>query len=129
MRKILATRGEDLIRRDSIGYKEGVIWVDDTARKGEPPRLRVAVVNLPGAEPEPKQLLLVFSCDSERHRVVVEADRDGKARYRSWNKPRSLLDAEITVTEHGCREEEPPEGSVGELIVAAGGKVTSSWCY
>lgn len=144
----------DLIRRDMLGYGGGSVWV---AEEGQPARYRVAVVNLPGEDP-PAGRRLAFVCDTGKHRVIVEDEGGGKARYRAWNVPRSPLEkpdleatgsggvegtggcarfvwtfrpgkAEIVVGEVGCVEEEPPDGVRGELVVTTGGKTTSSWCY
>lgn len=157
--KIQATTGGDLIRRDMVGYEDGVIWVEDLSGEEEPPRFRVAVVNLPGPDGDRAARVLAFVCDTGKHRVIVEANAEGKARYRSWNAPRSPLGkpdlvlegsggaegtsgcahfvwtfradkrTEITVAELGCGEEEPPAGAHGELVVTIGDDVKSSWCY
>jgi len=68
-------------------YGPGVIWVNATKRGYE-----IEVVNdeetlpsLPKGTPQIK-----YICQTQTHRVVVDAPSGGELRYRAWNKPRAI---------------------------------------
>jgi hypothetical protein len=72
---------------EGVMYGQGVIWVNATKRGYE-----IEVVNdeetlpaLPKGSPQTK-----YICQTQTHRVVVDALADGALRYRAWNKPRAI---------------------------------------
>jgi len=81
-------------RYAGIMYGDGRVWVHLVRKEGSQ-RYRIAVINLPsdGAErPTPGEPELRFVCDAQKHRVVIDAVARGRARYRSWTKPRPVTD-------------------------------------
>ena len=95
----------------------------------------------------------MFICDAEKHRVVVDSDLARKARYRAWNKPRSVTEkpdleiasgttrvegtglcghsiwtfrkanTEFSINELGYTDASEPTGARGELEVSVAGKL------
>jgi len=142
-----------------IMYGKGEVWIRADVQ-GKELRYRVAAVNLPAGDikqPIPRAPKLLFVCDAEAYRVVIDSIAGGTLRYRAWNKPRSLTakpdmeiasgaqdtegtgpcahgiwtfkkgSAEYTVSTLGCTEGSPPPGVTGDLEVSIGGKPEHRW--
>lgn len=140
---------------DGVMYGSGRLWVrskDDT--------FRIEVVNLPKSryrsakESQPK---VEFTCDAEKHRVVIDSTTPKAFRYRAWNKPHSpeekpdmelhegsknvegtspcthavwtFTKGNVTylVGELGCTERVPPKDAIGELEVSSGDTTLGHW--
>lgn len=72
-----------------ITYGDGVVWVNPTEQS-----FAIEAVNLPAKSGRTvlAQHATEFICRAEKHRVIVDHGPSGKLRYRSWNKPRSLVE-------------------------------------
>jgi hypothetical protein len=145
-------------RYDGIMYGRGALWIDLTG-EGKAARFTIASVNVPSTgektangvrrSPGPQ---VVFTCNADKHRIIVDVSKAGDIRYRSWNKPRSVTekpdmvvaagntdvegtspcthsiwtfkrgDATFVVSELGCTEGKPPAGAIGTLEVLLDGK-------
>src|SRR6185369_8686083 len=94
---------------------------------------------------------VVFACNADKHRVIVEVGKTGDVRCRLWNRPRPVKEkpdvvvaegktdslgtapcthwiwtckrgsTTLVVSELGCPEEMPPAGATGRLEVLADG--------
>lgn len=137
-----------------IMYGDGVVWVNP--KDGG---FAIEAVNIPAKLGSPKSVSnsIEFVCSAEKHRVIVDHDKEGKLRYRSWNKPRSLIekpDFEISggkqhfegtgpcvhaiwqfnggstnfsVTQVGGCFPDAPKDAIGLLEVSVTGKETIGW--
>ncbi len=148
---ILNQKLSDIFCKDTgIMYGRGEVWIraDAAVARGH---YRMTTINLPppnGRWVPYKQIGLQFVCETEEHRVVIDADASGKLRYRSWNQPRAITDkpdVEITsgklsfegsdpcthaiwtfqkgktqfsLSELGCTDGSEPKGSTGELTTS-----------
>jgi hypothetical protein len=72
-----------------IMYGDGVVWVSWTGQ-----RYVVESINLPIASRPEKSSAgeIVFVCNADKHRVIVDRGANDLPRYRAWNKPRSLTE-------------------------------------
>jgi hypothetical protein len=152
-------------RDDGIMYGQGELWININGR-GKAAHFAVATINVPLEE---KKTVndhhassvgqVVFTCNADKHRIILDRRKPGEVRYRSWNKPRSpteppdmvasgKADAEGTspcvraiwtfnhgattfvLSDLGCTEQKPPAGATGTLEVAVDGESRmKSWCY
>jgi hypothetical protein len=134
-------------------YGNGEIWVDPDVADGVL-EYWIDSVNL-----SPKSLnsttlvhrLLDFVCDTPKHRILIDSDKQIQYRYRAWNKPKAISeppDMEIdagklemlgtgpclhtewkftkgkttfTVSELGCTNGSEPTGTHGFLTVEIDG--------
>ena len=141
-----------------IMYGRGELWVEIFGQ-GKAAHFAVYSVNVPspgdktpsGIQDSPVSGV-VFTCNADKHRIIVDVGKTGDLRYRSWNKPRSVkekpdmvvaagrTDVEGTapcthsiwtfkrgsttfvVSELGCTEGKPPDGATGSLEVLADGQ-------
>lgn len=68
-----------------VGYARGVIWVNASDRG-----YAIEAVNrdaVPPYQGKWKLPRVIYVCQTERHRVVVDTALGGAFRYRAWNKP------------------------------------------
>jgi hypothetical protein len=79
-----------------IGIADGLLWIKRSG-SSDTSRFRVRVVNAcedyqkpPAASSAPR---LLYACETEKHRVIVDAAAKDAPRYRAWNKPRFLPDS------------------------------------
>jgi hypothetical protein len=74
-----------------IMYGPGTIWVNATVLG-----YAIDVVNRDAAPPYPANswngAKINYVCQTQTHRIVVDTVAGGMLRYRSWNKPRSVID-------------------------------------
>ena len=72
-----------------ITYGNGVVWVNPRAEN-----FAVEAVNLPVQSERTVSTshTTEFVCNAEKHRVIVDHGLNGRLRYRSWNKSRSLVE-------------------------------------
>lgn len=87
---ILERKSADFICNvEGIGYPDGVIWVDASDRG-----YAIFAVNRDAVPPYPAKHendVTEYACQTQTHRLVVDTVA-GEFRYRSWNKPRSVMD-------------------------------------
>ncbi len=88
---VIKQRTEDIFcSYRGIMYGNGRVWAGVTYR-----RYTVNVINVTrDRQPSTAQgnRKLVFACNAEKHRVLVDEDAKGSPRYRAWTKPHSVLD-------------------------------------
>jgi hypothetical protein len=161
-REILETKiGGHIARSSEFGYGSGAVWAEQYPMEGEDAAFRIKVINLTDPQAEQaaaKELRLSFVCETAKHRITIE-DRpaDHSARYRVWNRPKSLLEkpdleiadgvadmegtgacatrfwkfrtgkVTIQVGELGCGPGDEPFGAVGDLVVTPDGGAEQSW--
>jgi hypothetical protein len=90
-REILSAKNEEVdCNAEGIGYARGVIWVNASDRG-----YAIWAVNRDTVPPYsanrwngPK---VEFVCRTHTHRIAVDILASGTLRYRSWNKPRSVV--------------------------------------
>jgi hypothetical protein len=157
---VIKRKPEDLFcRDDGIMYGSGELWIH-LVGQGEARHFAVATVNVPAGDRKvtAPATPVLFVCNADKHRIIVDMSSDGGVRYRSWNKPRSLADkADIVVaggsadiegtsvcahslwtfkkgkttflvSEPGCGE--MPEGASGEIeVLVDEERRMQSWCY
>lgn len=141
--------GDVICTSSAIGYGRGAVWVRGILQFGVR-RFAITTINLPSTSPPPRAGV-VFVCRADDHRIVVDRLADGRLRYRSWNRPRTLSDApdleltggaddfsgtgvcahhswtftsgatEYIVAEAACTADVPPAGAIGELSVSVKG--------
>lgn len=99
--EVLATVADDYICRydEGLGYKRGVIWASTDGH-----RFTLGTVNLPDLHATSKGKVLVYTCETKSHRIVIDELENGDFRYRSWNKPKSLSIAADVNVAHGKQE-------------------------
>lgn len=85
--QVLTTGPDDYICRydEGLGYKAGVIWVSTDGNK-----FRLDSVNSPDLHAKSDKPTLLYTCETKTHRISIEDLKNGKFRYRSWNKPKEL---------------------------------------
>jgi hypothetical protein len=97
---VIKRKPEDLFcRDDGIMYGSGELWIH-LVGQGEARHFAVATVNVPAGDRKvtAPATPVLFVCNADKHRIIVDMSSDGGVRYRSWNKPRSLADkADIVV--------------------------------
>jgi hypothetical protein len=79
---------------DEVGIAHGLIWTKRVGRQ-HAARYRVRIVNVcqdRGREQARSLPRLLYACETEKHRIVIDADKSDMPRYRAWNKPRFLPD-------------------------------------
>jgi hypothetical protein len=136
-----------------IMYGSGQLWVQPIG-EGASQRYRVTTVNVPEppAARVPAEPSLVFVCETQRDRVVIDRKPAGDVRYRSWNRPRPVTetpdleiaagsetgegtgpcfhtiwtfksgDATFVVSERGCTDDSVPVDVTGFLEVSIAGR-------
>lgn len=82
-----------------IMYGSGTVWVNPQVDKGPTSgtgeRYLVEAINLPEASTPvkgPQRGSVEFTCETTKHRVIVDIGTAGQSRYRAWNKPRPLTE-------------------------------------
>lgn len=104
---ILASKGDDFIFRASdVGFAGGVAWAEQFPTEGDDAIFRLKVINLSRSGPDAgaDKLRLAFVCETKKHRIVIEdKSSDGSARYRVWNRPKSLLEPPDLEIRNGKR--------------------------
>ncbi len=82
------TRDEIWCNYTGIAYGSDRVWINVTD-KG----FFVMTVNLPGNHAAaPRERTVEMSCSTDRLRILIDSDKNGVPRYRSWSKQRSLFD-------------------------------------
>lgn len=81
-----------------IMYGRGELWIQAIGQ-GNVEHSAVKTVNLPSSGKKAwseswslKAPRVEFACNTERDRLIIDANKDGTVRYRAWNKPRSISD-------------------------------------
>ena len=94
---VLEQKEPEVMGERGIIYGHGVIWIkqiqrssynnqDDSGQK----YYGIETVNLPDAIN--RSAKLEFTCDTNKHHVVIDSTADGNIHYRSWNKPHFIND-------------------------------------
>lgn len=85
-----STRDDIWCNYAAIGYGDGSVWVNVTDRG-----FFLMTVNLPPGKSNPTQETHAVSlaCNTKQTRILIDATKDGTARFRSWGFSRSLSDA------------------------------------
>jgi hypothetical protein len=84
---------------EGLDYARGVIWVN-ASRRG----YAIEVVNRDAVPPYKfgrDAPTINYVCQTQTHRVVVDTTADGVLRYRSWNKPRPVIEIPDLVISKG----------------------------
>lgn len=75
---------------EGIMYARGVIWVNSTERG-----YAISSINRDAVPPfntNNWNKTVQFVCQTETHRIVIDTTASGELRYRSWNRPRSVIE-------------------------------------
>ena len=123
---VLDNRPDTVFCNDSgIAYGNGAVWVTRIEH-----RFAVLAVNLrqPDSFVKPVGHVVKFACQTDTNRLIIDQE-NGKWRYRSWEKPHSLLrqpDTELTNGKQELQGTSPCEQAVWtftedrtELIIRA----------
>jgi hypothetical protein len=99
---VIDTKDDDYICKydEGLAYMNGWVWAS-MGKDG----FRVDVVNAGGEAPKSTGgLHLAYTCESRKHRIVIDASADGNdVRYRSWNKPKAVTDKPDVDLSHGVK--------------------------
>ena len=81
---------------DGIMYGNGDVWAEPlSGPKPSETRYRIVAVNLPAKKtetPVSRKGRVDYICDTKGHHVVIDEPSGDAPRYRSWNKPHTVLD-------------------------------------
>jgi hypothetical protein len=138
-----------------IMYGDGVIWILRTERG-----YGVATVNSPTLRNSAQSTgyRVEFACQTDKDRIIVDQPQGSTLRYRTWHKPRSLLEkpdleinkgvkgfqgsgacgsprwsftqgtTKVVVEGLGCSNGDQPEKAVG-TVETTDKEVGSGWCF
>lgn len=111
---ILDQKEPKVMGEKGVMYGRGVLWVKKMwqtpySEQSEAVKILtygIDVVNLPdkGTEIKNRSSMLEFTCNTMKHRVVIDSDATGKVRYRSWNKPHFVTDKPDMDISPGVRD-------------------------
>jgi hypothetical protein len=87
---ILAERSQSIsCSFRGVMYGTGTVWVNPT-------KLSYAIwaINLPQVRESARPSIdkIVFPCETDKQRLVIDIEASGAPRLRAWNKPRSVTD-------------------------------------
>jgi hypothetical protein len=103
---ILAERSQSIsCSFRGVMYGTGTVWVNPT-------KLSYAIwaINLPQVRESARPSIdkIVFPCETDKQRLVIDIEASGAPRLRAWNKPRSVTDEpDIQISKGGRRAENP----------------------
>ncbi len=157
---ILKQKPESIFCKSAgIMYGSGEVWVEPT-QQGKAIRYQVTSVSasVVGTESEKfRTRRITFICDAEKHRVIVDQTSNTTARYRAWDKPRSIADpsdleipagqielegtspcghtfwnfrkgnTRYVVSDLGCTDGREPRGAVGNLEIYSNSNLLQRW--
>ncbi|HEX3747930.1 MAG TPA: hypothetical protein VHW09_28545 [Bryobacteraceae bacterium] len=90
---VLATKTDALsCLAAGVMYANGTVWVNRIASGGKSPGPRYLVESINQADGPETPRNVRISCQTARHRIVVDNGADGLVRYRDWDTPLSLLE-------------------------------------
>jgi hypothetical protein len=98
---VLDSRPDTIFCNDSgISYGNGAVWITRIER-----RFLVLAVNLlqSGRDGKPVGHVVKVACQTDTNRLIID-DVNGTLRYRSWEKPHSILQPPDTELTRGTEE-------------------------
>jgi len=111
---VLDQKEPEVMGEQGIVYGHGVLWVkkilqtpyNEQQDAEKTIKYGIDVVNLPdkGVAIKNSSSKLEFTCDTMKHRIVIDSDVTGKIRYRSWNKLHWVTDNPDMEISHGVRD-------------------------
>ncbi len=82
--------GEVICNSDGIGYGRGDLWVEVRIQGGVE-RYAITTINLRTQSPR-SETGVRFVCRANDQRIVIDTSANGALRYRSWKRPRSVIE-------------------------------------
>jgi hypothetical protein len=102
MRDVVLKQPPEKLRCNNSGvmYGDGTVWVGYTGL-----RYALTTINVPvNHPPKGPEKRIEFVCNSDNHRVIVDAVDGGPPHYRAWTKPHSLTEKPDLEISGGKRE-------------------------
>lgn len=88
--------GSDFCRGLGFAYGRGDVWVSNVGN------YRIEAINIDtGKANFMRKSMLEYTCDTEKHRIVIDSDQFGNLHYRSWNKPKFVTEKEDMMVKKG----------------------------